>query len=110
MRRDVSRNPVGRVTAIHLRISIRALAMVGDSITTDHISPAGSIPAASPAGKWLIAQGVKTVDFNSYGARRGNHEPAAKHGKRSLAPDVTIVRERERAGGARDPELGRHAV
>nr|MDP9179393.1 aconitate hydratase AcnA [Gemmatimonadota bacterium] len=52
----------------------RALAMVGDSITTDHISPAGSIPAASPAGKWLIAQGVKTVDFNSYGARRGNHE------------------------------------
>jgi aconitate hydratase len=52
----------------------RALAMVGDSITTDHISPAGSIPAASPAGKWLIAQGVKTVDFNSYGARRGNHD------------------------------------
>jgi aconitate hydratase len=52
----------------------RALAMLGDSITTDHISPAGSIPAASPAGKWLIAQGVKTVDFNSYGARRGNHE------------------------------------
>ena len=52
----------------------RALAMLGDSITTDHISPAGSIPAASPAGKWLIAHGVKTADFNSYGARRGNHE------------------------------------
>ncbi|HUQ19877.1 MAG TPA: aconitate hydratase AcnA [Gemmatimonadaceae bacterium] len=52
----------------------RALAMLGDSITTDHISPAGSIPAASPAGKWLIAHGVKTMDFNSYGARRGNHE------------------------------------
>ncbi|MFN2398934.1 MAG: aconitate hydratase AcnA [Gemmatimonadaceae bacterium] len=52
----------------------RVLAMLGDSITTDHISPAGSIPAASPAGKWLIAQGVKTSDFNSYGARRGNHE------------------------------------
>jgi aconitate hydratase len=52
----------------------RALAMLGDSITTDHISPAGNIPAASPAGKWLIAQGVKTRDFNSYGARRGNHE------------------------------------
>jgi len=50
------------------------LAKLGDSITTDHISPAGSIPAASPAGKWLIAHGVKTVDFNSYGARRGNHE------------------------------------
>jgi aconitate hydratase len=52
----------------------RVLAMYGDSITTDHISPAGSIPAASPAGKWLIEQGVKTLDFNSYGARRGNHE------------------------------------
>jgi aconitate hydratase len=52
----------------------RALAMLGDSITTDHISPAGSIPAASPAGKWLISQGVSKADFNSYGARRGNHE------------------------------------
>jgi aconitate hydratase len=52
----------------------KVLGMYGDSITTDHISPAGSIPALSPAGKWLIAQGVKTHDFNSYGARRGNHE------------------------------------
>jgi aconitate hydratase len=52
----------------------RVLAMLGHSVTTDHISPAGSIPADSPAGKWLIAQGVKPVDFNSYGARRGNHE------------------------------------
>ncbi|HEY5021677.1 MAG TPA: aconitate hydratase AcnA [Gemmatimonadaceae bacterium] len=52
----------------------RLLGMFGDSITTDHISPAGSIPAASPAGKWLIEHGVKTTDFNSYGARRGNHE------------------------------------
>ncbi|MEJ7812169.1 MAG: aconitate hydratase AcnA [Gemmatimonadaceae bacterium] len=52
----------------------RVLAMLGDSITTDHISPAGSIPAHSPAGKWLIEHGVKTADFNSYGARRGNHE------------------------------------
>ncbi len=52
----------------------RLLAKLGDSITTDHISPAGSIPAASPAGKWLIDQGVTTKDFNSYGARRGNHE------------------------------------
>jgi aconitate hydratase len=55
-------------------VGARVLGMYGDSITTDHISPAGSIPAASPAGKWLIAQGVKTKDFNSYGARRGNHE------------------------------------
>jgi aconitate hydratase len=52
----------------------RCLALLGDSITTDHISPAGSIPAASPAGKWLIAHGVTKKDFNSYGARRGNHE------------------------------------
>jgi aconitate hydratase len=52
----------------------RALAMLGNSITTDHISPAGSIGVDTPAGKWLIAQGVKPADFNSYGARRGNHE------------------------------------
>ena len=52
----------------------RVLGMFGDSITTDHISPAGNIAAASPAGKWLIAQGVSTKDFNSYGSRRGNHE------------------------------------
>jgi aconitate hydratase len=52
----------------------RALALLGDSITTDHISPAGSIPAKSPAGEWLIAHGVQREDFNSYGARRGNHE------------------------------------
>jgi aconitate hydratase len=52
----------------------RVLAMLGDSVTTDHISPAGNIPAASPAGRWLIEQGVKVADFNSYGSRRGNHE------------------------------------
>jgi len=52
----------------------KALGMFADSITTDHISPAGSIPASSPAGKWLIEHGVPTADFNSYGARRGNHE------------------------------------
>jgi len=52
----------------------RALAVLGDSITTDHISPAGSIKANSPAGKYLIAHGVEPKDFNSYGARRGNHE------------------------------------
>jgi aconitate hydratase len=50
----------------------RVLVKVGDSITTDHISPAGSIAKESPAGKYLIAQGVKPVDFNSYGSRRGN--------------------------------------
>jgi len=52
----------------------RVLAMLGDSITTDHISPAGSIAKTSPAGKWLIEHGVQPADFNSYGARRGNHE------------------------------------
>ena len=52
----------------------KVLGMFGDSITTDHISPAGSIAAASPAGKYLTALGVEKKDFNSYGARRGNHE------------------------------------
>ncbi len=52
----------------------RVLAVLGDSVTTDHISPAGSIPADSPAGKYLIGKGVAPADFNSYGARRGNHE------------------------------------
>jgi aconitate hydratase len=52
----------------------RVLAVLGDSVTTDHISPAGSIKKDSPAGKYLIERGVKPADFNSYGSRRGNHE------------------------------------
>ena len=52
----------------------RALGVFGDSVTTDHISPAGSIKDTSPAGKYLIDHNVTKVDFNSYGARRGNHE------------------------------------
>jgi aconitate hydratase len=52
----------------------RVLALLGDSVTTDHISPAGSIAAWSPAGKWLVEHGVPPVEFNSYGARRGHHE------------------------------------
>jgi aconitate hydratase len=52
----------------------RALAVLGDSVTTDHISPAGNISKSSPAARYLIEQGVQPVDFNSYGARRGNHE------------------------------------
>jgi aconitate hydratase len=52
----------------------RAIAVLGDSVTTDHISPAGSIKKDSPAGKYLIANGVEPKDFNSYGSRRGNHE------------------------------------
>ncbi len=53
---------------------MHVLALLGDSVTTDHISPAGSIPRDSPAGKYLIEHGVKPGDFNSYGSRRGNHE------------------------------------
>jgi aconitate hydratase len=60
-----------KLTDIH---KARVLAVLGDSITTDHISPAGSISKTSPAGTYLIAQGVSQKDFNSYGARRGNHE------------------------------------
>ena len=60
--------PVGEIRAA------RVLALLGDSVTTDHISPAGNIAQGSPAGKYLVAQGVQPRDFNQYGARRGNHE------------------------------------
>jgi aconitate hydratase len=66
----MDRTPPG-VRAI---VGARILGMFGDSITTDHISPAGSIAAKSPAGEWLLSLGVQKKDFNSYGARRGNHE------------------------------------
>ncbi len=62
---------VGDVSDIH---GARALALLGDSVTTDHISPAGAIKADSPAGLYLTEHGVDPVDFNSYGSRRGNHE------------------------------------
>src|SRR5699024_11304289 len=52
----------------------RVLALLGDSVTTDHISPAGAIRRDSPAGQYLISHGVEPRDFNSYGSRRGNHE------------------------------------
>jgi aconitate hydratase len=55
-------------------VGARCLVMVADSVTTDHISPAGSIPVNSPAGQYLVERGVEKIDFNSYGARRGNHE------------------------------------
>jgi aconitate hydratase len=55
-------------------LGARIMALFGDSITTDHISPAGSIKESSPAGQWLLANGVQKADFNSYGARRGNHD------------------------------------
>jgi aconitate hydratase len=62
---------VGEITGIR---GARAVAVLGDSVTTDHISPAGNIKASSPAGQWLQSEGVAVADFNQYGARRGNHE------------------------------------
>ena len=68
---DFEMEPKAAATTI---LGARALGVFGDSITTDHISPAGSITESSPAGKWLIANNVLKADFNSYGSRRGNHE------------------------------------
>jgi aconitate hydratase len=67
-------DPVDPTTSIRDLRELRVLAMLGDSVTTDHISPAGSIPVDSPAGRYLVEHGVAQKDFNSYGARRGNHE------------------------------------
>ena len=67
-------NVIARPAAVTDISSARVLGVFGDFITTDHISPAGSIPKDSPAGKYLVEQGVQPKDFNSYGARRGNHE------------------------------------
>ncbi|HLW04945.1 MAG TPA: aconitate hydratase AcnA [Azoarcus sp.] len=67
---DFSREP----EAIHDIVGARTLLLLGDSVTTDHISPAGAFSEATPAGAWLKEQGVKRADFNSYGSRRGNHE------------------------------------
>src|SRR5260370_8641448 len=77
--------------SVHDLSGLRVLALLRDSVTTDHISPAGNIPADSPAGKYLIGLGVKPVDFYSYGARRGNHEvmvrgPLANIRLRNLLP------------------------
>ena len=74
----------------------RVLALLGDSITTDHISPAGAIKKASPAGEWLIAQGVEPRDFNSYGSRRGNHEVMIRGTFANIRLRNLLV---ERAGG-----------
>ncbi|MCC6202413.1 MAG: aconitate hydratase AcnA [Gammaproteobacteria bacterium] len=68
--RGMTLNPPGIKPCANARV----LAKLGDSITTDHISPAGNIKADSPAGKYLVAHGVQPADFNSYGSRRGNHE------------------------------------
>jgi len=87
--------PVGDDGAVGSRIEeARILVMVGDSITTDHISPAGAIRPDSPAGRYLLERGVEQRDFNSYGARRGNHEVmmrgtfANARLRNDLAPDT----------------------
>jgi aconitate hydratase len=86
----------------------RVLAVLGDSVTTDHISPAGAIPADGPAGRYLVGHGVAPADFNSFGARRGNHEvmvrgtfanirlrnllaPGTEGGWTTLLPDDEVV-------------------
>jgi aconitate hydratase len=74
----------------------RALALLGDSITTDHISPAGAIKKDGPAGSWLIEHGVEPRDFNSYGARRGNHEVMIRGTFANIRLRNQLV---ERAGG-----------
>ncbi|MDR6378368.1 aconitate hydratase AcnA [Paraburkholderia caledonica] len=68
---DFSMTPADSIAAVK---NARALGIFGDSVTTDHISPAGSIKEDSPAGKWLKENGVQKADFNSYGSRRGNHD------------------------------------
>jgi aconitate hydratase len=74
----------------------RTLALLGDSITTDHISPAGAIKKASPAGQWLMDHGVEPGDFNSYGSRRGNHEVMIRGTFANIRLRNQLV---ERAGG-----------
>ncbi len=74
----------------------RVLALLGDSITTDHISPAGAIKKDSPAGRWLIDEGVEPRDFNSYGSRRGNHEVMIRGTFANIRLRNLLV---ERAGG-----------
>ncbi|MEP6789785.1 MAG: aconitase family protein, partial [Ramlibacter sp.] len=71
--REQGTGDAGKKEAVSVR-NARIMALFGDSITTDHISPAGSIKESSPAGQWLLANGVGKADFNSYGSRRGNHD------------------------------------
>ncbi|HVB65758.1 MAG TPA: aconitate hydratase AcnA [Nitrolancea sp.] len=88
---NLSREP-GPLTDI---FGARVLALVGDSVTTDHISPAGSIPPQSPAGRYLVLNDVKQRDFNSYGARRGNHEVMVRG-------TFANIRLRNQLGGGRE--------
>src|SRR3954449_1301704 len=89
---DVPAEP-GEVSDIE---GARVLAKLGDSVTTDHISPAGSIKKNSPAGEWLMEHGVEPRDFNSYGSRRGHHEVM-------MRGTFANIRLRNQLGGGRDP-------
>lgn len=85
----------------------RVIALLGNSITTDHISPAGEIPVDSPAGQYLISRGVKKKDFNSFGSRRGNHEEmmiydAAMLYKETGTPLIVIGGREYGSGSSRD--------
>ena len=89
---DMQREPAA-ITDIE---GARVLALLGDSVTTDHISPAGNIKADSPAGRYLQEHGVKPAGFNSYGSRRGNHEVM-------MRGTFANIRLRNELGGGRDP-------
>ncbi len=90
--KDIPADPPG----VEPIAAARVLAVLGDSVTTDHISPAGAIKRDGPAGRWLVEQGVEARDFNSYGSRRGNHEVMIRGTFANIRLRNRLV---ERAGG-----------
>ncbi|MGD8847340.1 MAG: aconitate hydratase AcnA [Desulfobacteraceae bacterium] len=88
----------------------RALVLVGDTVTTDHISPAGAIPEAYPAGKYLVAQGVEPAQFNSYGSRRGNHEVMMRGTFGNIRLKNRLAGEREGSYTLKFPEGDEHFI
>jgi aconitate hydratase len=88
----------------------RALVLVGDTVTTDHISPAGAIPEAYPAGKYLVAQGVEPAQFNSYGSRRGNHEVMMRGTFGNIRLKNRLVGEKEGSYTLKFPEGDKHFI
>ena len=88
----------------------RALVLVGDTVTTDHISPAGAIPEAYPAGKYLVAQGVEPAQFNSYGSRRGNHDVMMRGTFGNIRLKNRLVGEKEGSFTLKFPEGDEHFI
>ncbi len=82
----------------------RALVVAGDTVTTDHISPAGAIPEAYPAGKYLVSQGVEPAQFNSYGSRRGNHEVMMRGTFGNIRLKNRLVKDKEGSFTLKFPE------